>query len=118
HSFVLEPERFNERVALQPELAPDGEKWDRRKPHHKAAWAEFERTVAELGQEDISWDQARLMADMRMALNRCEKAAWLLFSDSDVPNESTIHWTCPQTGLQCKSRRDRVLILPGGKHLI
>jgi hypothetical protein len=96
HTAVLEPELWNSTIAVPKHS------FDRRTKAGKELAAEFERESAGkivLSPEDA--DEVRRMAD---AVRRHPAARFLL----ELPGrrEASYTWTCPTTGLECKTRPD------------
>ena len=98
HTLVLEPEAFPERYAMAP-------KCDRRTKEGKADWAEFVEQCA--GRKAISADEYETAIALATAIAKNETASeWLAAAGL---TEHSIRWQDNETGLLCKSRRDRVI---------
>jgi hypothetical protein len=104
HLVVLEFGEFSKRYATPPTCAPDGTAWDRRKKDHKAAWQqEIEKAN---GRELLDNDVYRLLFDMAGAISDHPIANML---ELGGPVEQAIVWQDEDTGIACKSLRDKVL---------
>jgi len=96
HCAVLEPELFAQRYVVAPKV-------DRRTKAGKAKWAEFQLSLAENGQEEITQDNMDLINRMADSLRASEIANGLL---SDGKAEQSIFWNHPKWGFSCKCRPD------------
>lgn len=104
HLAVLDLPTYLDNFFVAPALAPDGERWNRAKKDHKAAWQAVLDENA--GKAEITADDNRLILAMRSAIGRNPFAARLLFDDAK-PTEQAIFWTDGDTGLQLKARFDK-----------
>ena len=98
HKMILEPETFGDEYAIAPAC-------DRRTKDGKALFEAFMR-----GNEDktiISAEDAKVMADMETALNRCSLAHSLIHEDGET--EVPFFWTDGETGEKCKVKLDRLI---------
>lgn len=106
HQAVLEPERFARETVQEPP-PPSGDKWNRTKKEHKAAWAEFlsrhpiQAALAILSGED--W--AKIVA-MRESVYANSTARKLIEA---AQKEVSFQWTDIETGVLCKGRADGVV---------
>lgn len=99
HMAVLEPELFRESYYQEPDVG------DRRKKVAKDALAEL--ALNNPGREGIKhehWLKLQRMRDAVLATAESRKVIEHL-----GPVEQSLVWTCPETGLACKCRRDKVL---------
>lgn len=107
HILIWEPKNWNKLVApLVPAVAPDGKKWLRRTgSDHERWWNEFVDSCA--GKLILTEDEMILARAMAASIERNKVAShWL---QQPGQNEHTITWQDHETGLLCKSRRDRFI---------
>lgn len=99
HMLVLEPERFQQRYYQEPDVG------DRRKKAAKDALRELqEHNVGREGIKYELWEKLQRLRESVMATAECRKVI-----EHAGPVEQSLVWTCPETGLACKCRRDKVL---------
>jgi hypothetical protein len=102
HLRVLEPERYNETIAIAPAC-------DRRTTIGKNIWAGF--CEANAGRQVIKRQENDEVQAMAFAVESGPKSSLLLTLPG--PREHTSAWTDAETGLECKCRFDlcgRVLV--------
>jgi hypothetical protein len=95
HALVLEPHTFDENYILAP-------KCDRRTNAGKAAWNEFCELAS--GKEVIDFETMESAKAISGAVLENELAMELIGADCLI--ENPVFWTCPHTGLQCRSKPD------------
>lgn len=101
HTAVLEPEEFDKRYVVSP-------KFDRRTKEGKAGAEAFEATLA--GRIGIDVDQHRKV--MRIAQSaRAHNMSKILLDDGLA--ETSLFWTDPDTGVECKCRPDFIKEIGG-----
>lgn len=111
HRYILEPEKFKATTYIAPQFGPGGERWNRSKKEHKAAWADV--LLECNGRTLLDVETADLLAAMKSGIERSPVASALLFSEGPV--EQALTWIDEDTGLPCKCLRDKV---SGGHSLI
>lgn len=95
HCALLEPERFDEDFAIEPDVGPRNLKYGK---DAIAAWrAEHE------GVEHLSPDDGKAIVHMVASIRRHPLASRMI---RDGVSELTLKWTDAETGLTCKSRLD------------
>lgn len=104
HLALLEPDRYASEVAVVPEFAPDGERWDRRRKDHKSAWELWEQSSN--GKSPVDELEDDRLGEMLRAVYDSPTARPLMDREGEV--ENAIRWRCPITGLRCKARRDKI----------
>jgi exodeoxyribonuclease VIII len=100
HMLLLEPEKFADEFVVAPEV-------DRRTKDGKAEWVEFCAEVEGSGNRVLDSDTMRRLTMMRESVMAHPMARWIF--EQDGRNESSIFWTDPETGRQCKCRPDRYI---------
>lgn len=96
HTAVLEPDRFRQEYVVAPQV-------DRRTKDGKETWAAFEAECAAGGKTPISADDFSTCEKISHRL-REHPAAQVLFKSGVA--ETSMFWTDPETGVQCKCRPD------------
>ena len=100
HTYVLEQNQFADKVEIMPKI-------DKRTKDGKAAYAEFIASAE--GKTVIGIDDFVTIRNMKEAIQRHPRASLLL---SEGIAESSIFWTDPETGIECKARPD--FLTPSG----
>ena len=107
HTAILEPTLFEVMYVREP-APPDGEKWDKRKKIHKAAWLEFAKSQAgKIIISDSDCDQCLAISE---SVRKHPFAGALL--KTGLP-EMTLRWRDKHTGLRLKGRLDLWIPQPG-----
>jgi hypothetical protein len=109
HAIVLEPHSFSDLYAIAP-------KCDKRTNAGKAEWASFISTVVG-DQEIVEFDVVQKARDIAKAVYANPLACELLF-DHTGKTETPMFWTCPVTGIECRSKPDVDRELAGGRCLV
>jgi hypothetical protein len=98
HTAILEPHLMADEVIVAPRI-------DRRTAQGKADWAEFQ-ILAE-GKELVTEDEMLKLEAIRAAVWAHPAAGKALGMLREV--ESSIFWTDPETGIECRCRPDGIL---------
>lgn len=99
HTLVLEPDRF----AVDYVIAPDV---DRRTKDGRAAWEDFQASIADGAATAITADDHRRLHLMRDSLMAHPVARALLTAAGDA--EASIYYTDAETGELCRCRPDKI----------
>jgi len=95
HAMTFEPQKVDSLYVLAP-------KFDRRTTVGKAGHAEFQASVGDReGVDADTWAKAVAISESVMT----NKTARLLL-DCQAEKESPMFWTCPTTGIECRSKAD------------
>lgn len=111
HTALLEPREFSKRYFLSPELAPDGEPWNRSRTDHAKWWAQV--VLSSLGKAPVSQEQMDLVALVQRRLPANEEAYNLARHEGRV--EAGLRWL--DHDVPCKALRDK-LIVAGRRRVI
>lgn len=106
HCLALEPEEFNSRYLVMPEL-------NLRTNADKARLADFEAQAEATGLIALNQDdlrKARLMVGSLLAYPDIK----MQLKSKNGYSEATVIWVDQETGLKCKARVDRLTITPEG----
>jgi exodeoxyribonuclease VIII len=107
HAMVLEPETVCENYIVAPKV-------DRRTNVGKASWLEFLNTSS--GKEVVEADTMELAKFICDAVRSNKFACELLDVFGYI--EKPVFWTCPNTGLGCRSKPDFDAPLPGAEYIL
>lgn len=110
HLRLLEPATYSQRVSVMPDMTPDGDPWNMRKPSHRDAWAKLEAEVAGSGITLIEKPQREQIEAIAESVLGNWHARRLL--ERDGQPEYSIFWTDKETGLPLKCRVDWWSTLP------
>lgn len=104
-TLLLEPHVYRERYAVAPLYGPDGKRWDLRYKAHKAAWQEFEQSVA--GKELVTVEEHnRLMLMCEAAERHSDLGPLVKIVEGQV--QLRLDWNHPLTDTPCKSLLDKM----------
>lgn len=110
HLSQSDPETWQDRFVIAPELAPDDQPWNRRLKKHRLWLAEFEARCEAEGKSNIKAEERERILAMAAALLADPVAGPLLSAPS--VREQTVVWTDADTGLICKCRPDVLVKSP------
>ena len=110
HLLKLEPEKWDDSFAIEPEFAPDGKEWYCRKgSQHDKWWTEWEEECKAKNRLRCTQKTIDEVQGMAAAIRANRQAMELL---SGTP-EFTIRWQDPLTELWCRCRVDSFAAILG-----
>lgn len=104
--LLLDPVGFAKRYVVAPLFGPDGTCWDRRRTHHKNAWAQF--AVDAAGREIITVEEHNELLQMVAGAMRHEEIRQAVETQGLVQHR--LDWDDPVFGTPCRCLMDKVFV--------